>query len=557
MGIISVVLFWLVYRGMVQKLDPVEIVISEETTWLTGPVLEDDTVDYFGHIQGVLSAGVTEQNNAMRDLLELTGGEAIPAKVRPQVWEALSLNPDLLEQDLYEDLVDFADGLAAEELPASLQISAEARARIEKLKKQIREQIDQYGSPPPQMVEEYLQAREGSVTDAVMGRLETANRRTWTDAEYPFLARWLDRSRPLLEKVAQATRKERFYLPPVDFSEIRPSNLITSLRIPREALKEMGMAMLALSLRNVESEKMGQSLAWAMATHRLGRLLGQGWSVQSTEASVYLEHAAARALLVLVTCPQAQATFLGEAQEALGSIKPRSSLVDDFNQGGRLLTLDYTNLEYRGKISFDQTLDPDKLRDYRADYDWNLARGVFNDWFDQFQSVVATEDMQLRREQASQLEDRMSQWLIEKEGEFRERQGLWGRLQSMVEDPTARREEMSQWLAARMLDGTLQVLSMRWALVNTLSEAEARRRLALLSAALRRRKAAMGAYPQRIESLVPKYLEAMPVDPFSQKTMIYAQTENGFSLYSVGRNLEDDAGDQARDIVVTYPSDSP
>ena len=77
--------------------------------------------------------------------------------------------------------------------------------------------------------------------------------------------------------------------------------------------------------------------------------------------------------------------------------------------------------------------------------------------------------------------------------------------------------------------------------------------LALLLAAY---KADHGAYPAALAELSPTYLKAIPVDLFSDKPLIYARTEKGFTLYSVGPNMTDDGGksaDPADDISASLP----
>ena len=38
------------------------------------------------------------------------------------------------------------------------------------------------------------------------------------------------------------------------------------------------------------------------------------------------------------------------------------------------------------------------------------------------------------------------------------------------------------------------------------------------------------------------YLKELPIDPYSDKSLIYKKTEESFALYSVGRNFKDDDG---------------
>jgi hypothetical protein len=50
-------------------------------------------------------------------------------------------------------------------------------------------------------------------------------------------------------------------------------------------------------------------------------------------------------------------------------------------------------------------------------------------------------------------------------------------------------------------------------------------------------------YPESLDTLVGKgLLQEVPIDPFSDKSLVYRKTDNGFILYSVGYNLTDDGG---------------
>lgn len=57
---------------------------------------------------------------------------------------------------------------------------------------------------------------------------------------------------------------------------------------------------------------------------------------------------------------------------------------------------------------------------------------------------------------------------------------------------------------------------------------------------------AKGKYPERLEDLVPKYLEKLPLDPFDGKPLRMKKGDKGLILYSVGPNLKDDGGIRAK-----------
>lgn len=555
MGLIALVLFVLVLRKVFDRVEPVEQVVSEETTWLTEPLAEDQLVDYHGHLRSKLSAGVTQENNAARAIFQAVGARALPAGVRKRVAQRLGLETDAVEADAYTDLVDFADNYPPEDLPAEMQISDEARKRMIELKEKIREQIDTYGLADEKVIAEYLEAREGSLAAAMSDQLDTATTRFWDRQDYAQLDQWIEEISHVLDQVRQATERSRFYLPMVDFGEKGPANLVSTCRVPRELMQELGLALLARAMRKGGDDWKSRA-ADIVAVHRLGRLVLQNWSMASTEAGMLLDHSAAKTSLALAALPESKPTFLGGFQQRLGGIEPAGPLAPHYHQGVRLMTLDYVNLVYRGRSSFGQAIPEDQLERQRALIDWNQSRSEFNDWFDRLMEIARIEDAAKRKEAAETFDEKLEARLAESARLDQERQSLWGRLSALVESRDQQRKALTKSFTSSMIAGAHMLLARRWGLINAGQESEARRALARLTAALRRRQAATGRYPERLETLVDEYIPAVPVDPFTGEALHYKLTEEGFVLYSVGVDLADDGGDPRKDLAVRYPSGS-
>jgi hypothetical protein len=82
---------------------------------------------------------------------------------------------------------------------------------------------------------------------------------------------------------------------------------------------------------------------------------------------------------------------------------------------------------------------------------------------------------------------------------------------------------------------------------------EAQRSLVLAAIALERHRLKHGRYPAGLGQLVPEFLAALPRDPMNGQSLHYSRNEDGtFTLYSVGRNGQDDGGDPASDGNPSY-----
>ncbi len=51
-----------------------------------------------------------------------------------------------------------------------------------------------------------------------------------------------------------------------------------------------------------------------------------------------------------------------------------------------------------------------------------------------------------------------------------------------------------------------------------------------------------GHYPESLDALVPEFLDAVPLDPFTGQPLIYRLQDGGVLIYSVGSNKKDDGG---------------
>lgn len=66
--------------------------------------------------------------------------------------------------------------------------------------------------------------------------------------------------------------------------------------------------------------------------------------------------------------------------------------------------------------------------------------------------------------------------------------------------------------------------------------------LALTTLAIERYRRDNGQLPESLNALTPVYLAEMPVDPFSGQPPLYRREGEGYVVYSVGRDREDDGG---------------
>jgi hypothetical protein len=120
----------------------------------------------------------------------------------------------------------------------------------------------------------------------------------------------------------------------------------------------------------------------------------------------------------------------------------------------------------------------------------------------------------------------------------------WPEIQQRLTIPQARLNQLRTWSASfRYPITSIAVPNTSKAIVTAL-QTETDRQLTITAIGLRRFEFRHGAWPQKLDELIPEFLAAVPADLMSGKSLRYRpDTTAGFILYSVGVDGRDDGGD--------------
>jgi hypothetical protein len=127
-------------------------------------------------------------------------------------------------------------------------------------------------------------------------------------------------------------------------------------------------------------------------------------------------------------------------------------------------------------------------------------------------------------------------------------------LEKVLDRDQAWRKLEYGWIGALLfwLEETLEENSSSVVLSSSRARGLALLRLILAEAAVRRHVLNEGSPPESLASLVPKYLSAVPQDPFGNGPLKYRRTADGYLLYSVGGNGTDDGGQRVSAHEATF-----
>jgi hypothetical protein len=198
------------------------VTVSKETTFITGPLRKDGTVDYLAAIDHRYSQGVTPENNAAVLLLQAFGPAEIFKPYRERFFQRLGIAP-LPEKGAY----------------------LEGFTRYFKRK-----------SPGPPGRKEW---QEPDVSQMAYDELYRIMDRPWSKKDSPIAAAWLEENHKQLDLVVAATKRPRFYVPPLAGRD-EPGTVIAVLLPEVQESRDAARALRARAMFRIGAGKCDE--AW-------------------------------------------------------------------------------------------------------------------------------------------------------------------------------------------------------------------------------------------------------------------------------------------------------
>lgn len=492
------------------------ITVSPETTYLAGPLNADGTVNYVAALDAEYSQGVTPENNAAVPLLQAGGIDLAPYLRGP-------------DERLPGQLWRLFDKLGMAPLPADGEYFVSFEDYL-------------LANPP----EELAMARLADLFEQGRRRLLGATRDTWSHTEdYPSVAAWLDANERPLALLLEAARRPRYYFPllspadPPKMSDLIPPELARC--------RDMAGALVARAMRKAGSGNPAGALSDLLAVHRLARLIGQHPSLNARLWAMGIDSLACRGDRVLATSgalpPALARAFLAELW-VLGSPAGPVEAVDRWQRFVRLDSIAVIRREGVGK-AFAPLIGPEacaKLADVRVN--WDRCLRTFNSWFDRAVACMRRQSFADRSKARKAFEEDLTSYRVDAAMSAR---SPWRMITGGDADDSFDvffRRDPAACLLAHFFPHALPYTR------ELHDAARADLELTLVAVALAAYRAERGRYPAALAELTPEYLKQLPRDLFVERPLRYRREAAGYVLYSVGRDMRDDGGDEAKDIVV-------
>lgn len=483
--------------------------LSRETTFFTGPLDKDGYVDYATALNRHFGAAVTPEKNAYAVLLHVAGKPAI--NDLPQTGKVLQL-------------------LGIETIPEQSQLLFYQTYLTERLRFRLAQSSE--------LVRQELEAR----------------RRPWQAEDYPYLAAWLRDCEEGLARLEAAAHMPYFFVPAVPSMPLMDFSApgILWIRTAMGAWHIRAMLRVQLGLYDAAWNDCLSALRWAHLCQRsylpLVHLIG----------SIY--HGLANYGIWLFVCyapvDAKRLVRYHDEWQRLSSpmVPPQHSLL-----ATRAGLLEWVQRLHRGQevvfpIAEDEnylklpTPLASELKDLRGFLDWEEVMRTCNRWCDRFENACGIADLRERRKTLARLQEEL------KEAAFPVRAFRWPDF--FCEMGLSSHKERSSKLGTTL---AAEGLKLHFRIVSSYDRLELFRRFTMTVFALARYREEQGRYPERLDQLVPAFLANLEIDVFSGKPLLYRRTADGFVLYSVGPNGQDDGGrtysedGRSDDIVLEIP----
>ncbi len=374
---------------------------------------------------------------------------------------------------------------------------------------------------------------------ALADQRDDALTRPWTARELPHVAAWLKRNDEPLAHMIAASKCSRSYVPLVwerdvaapMYNEAEPSLIPYQLA---------ARALLVRAMLRAESNDFGAMQRDLVAAARLGRLVSQRGYDLSCLASIAVGTMASKAVQSLVRHRVLTADQLRLLQRDLHQLPPRVGHSRSVNTYERALAMAVLDLYERGFNEAGKSVQPPPP----PILNFATARRTVNQLLDE-RSLAASEPDHTRMLERCAAVDKKSETIVRKGREVIKQHATGGGAPEALLRIIF--ENHGPGRAAMVSDVVLcyAVFYVRQPLapaVNAIFEARAVERLTQLAMALERHRLRHRTYPRSLSDIM-KLVEAEDmVDPFTGDEMLYRRSGDGYVLYSVGRDLEDNKG---------------
>jgi hypothetical protein len=494
---------------------PFTVSVSKDTTRITKPLKENGEVDYVAAVRQMRTEEVTPENNLVVTIYRAMG----PSRIF----------------DDEKDAQDFAEQLGIKPLPT---------------------ESDYYKYPSEvagiKVLGGFRNKAEEELFEEIWEQYRLAATKPWTADEFPIVAKLLTANEQHIQSVvAHVQKHDNFYSPLVGVSDDQPLLAWWDNFEVTSSLRELAGAISARAMYRLGKGNVDGAWKDTIACFRFSRAASPAISeteelIRSSLDRKAIKCAAAVANHGDLTRAQAQ-QFLAD----LASLPEFSNVAECLDQYERWATLQM--LARVGRVGEAVLPDLYGVKD-SSEYDrigqlMGALRRKTESWDGVMRKANAFYNKAVEAVRPAKYDDRIAavtKCRIETNAALRADQITKGD-----------KDELESYIALGLLNMLGPSLETIENIVFLEEVQHMQMDLAKLTIAMSAYHTEHEKYPEKLDLLVPLLIDAVPIDRFTGKPLVYLRKNDGYLFYSLGRNARDDHGLWGRpadDIAVRSPT---
>ncbi len=522
---------WFIY----QLLGPnPQLVIAEDTTWLTEPLADDGLPDYAKWLLDKQREGVTPENNAAIPFLQAMWPAEIDEEHQKLVCDEIGMKVPVQsgmtapgdDANLVRELQLFV--LARHNIFPPMPIRTQGE--FDKWRAEYEATIAEPTDPDLGFVEVPTWQQEPFMRAEIDAAqlLDDCQKHPWQRNDVPPLSDWIDRHEREFALLHDAAQRREYYCPSATLLD-DPSAPWVDVLLPD--LPAMRNASGCLCIRFMMQIQNGDlSNAWQSCRDIYG--LADHVMADTLVAQIFLIVIANQANMATQSLLDDERLSIGLAREIsdyLSARNPRHEMAKSLDESERItcLTTVLTLFGVRKRAELHELWgdDPDQMdKIFSSRLDWNVALRIINQRYDMLAETARLSDRTEREEH-----------LVEVESMFDDAAADPGLFFKVTLSTEGRSQVVADIISALFLP------SLSAALV-----AQDRHnddiQLMQIAAALAIHRIENGRYPDSLAALPSDLLAELPTDQYTGAKLVYQRTTDGYLLYNCGPNGEDDGG---------------
>jgi len=456
------------------------------------PVREDGTIDYIAALNKKYSEGVTNQNNAFRALYLL-----LP---KNEPWE---------DNEAYHAAM-------REELDIGDEEAANAPTFV----------------PWP----DFAEAR-GIDNDAAWAIMDAFEEDPFAEAIDPDYQAWLEASEPAFVAAAKAVEKSKYWASMIEEVD---TTLLIGVQLPHLGdFRALARGLYARACRGAAKGDAAKVLDSLRTIHRLAWHASHEPFLISNLVGIWIDELGSRTLKRLLAGRVLSDQALADLAALEQSVPARVPIAQTVMEGERCFGLDAYMQIMAGRVDGGARGlglgGEDAMNRLAGSGAFDVNRGLkqFSRYYYQLAKIMAIKNYAGRQRVLAMFEENFEKEMA--------RMGLF------VEVADIKLPNLALLTKDARTDAMTRLLmSILAPALGAAGNAETRNlateRCMLAAIACERYRLKHDKLPADLDALVPAYLDAVPTDPFNDEPVRYKRGDNGFTVYAVGRNLQDDGG---------------